>query len=279
MLSSDEEGKLLNFLSEDIGVGDITSNLLDEKKTRASIIAENNGIVAGVEEASFLFQHFGVGINKKVEDGKKIEKKEAVMKLEGNNKIILSVERTALNILSRMSSVASACRKASEIAGKFGVRVAVTRKTLPGFRIFEKKAASLGGADTHRFNLSDMVLIKDNHLYFFKNVSEAVKKAKRDTSFSKKIEIEVENLEQAVQAAKQKPDIIMLDNFSVGEAKRAIGKIRKIGDILVELSGGITLSNLENYASLRPDVISMGALSYSAPYISFSLEIEKNDIS
>jgi len=201
-----------------------------------------------------------------------LQRTERELEVSGENHAILSVERTALNILGRMSGVATACANAAEIAKP--CKVALTRKTMPGLNMFDRRAAALGGADTHRFTLSEMVLLKSNHLKFFGSVMEAVKTAKEKASFSKKVEIEVRNIEEALEAAKAEPDIIMLDNFPVDDAKKAAAEIRKINPkVLVECSGGITMQNIKDYAAAEPDIISMGELTKSAKSVDYSLSI------
>jgi len=272
MLTPGMERRLRSFLEDDISEGDITGNLAAVKEATAKIRLKENAIVAGIEESMFLFRIRGCSVKALAEDGQRAEKNVFVLEVNGENRAILSVERTALNILGRMSGVATACAKAAEAAKP--CKVALTRKTMPGLNEFDRKAAVLAGADTHRLNLSEMVLIKSNHLKFFGSVGEAVKTAKEKTSFSKKVEIQVMNLEEALEAAGAEPDIIMLDNFSADAAKKAAVEIRKINPkILVECSGGITLQNIKDYALAEPDIISMGELTKNAKSVDYSLSI------
>lgn len=273
MLTPGMRRKLLSFLEDDISSGDITSALIGEKGCTAAIRLKEDAVIAGIEEAAFLFAQQGCSVKAKAEDGQKAERNTIVLEIRGKNRSILSAERTALNIMGRMSGVATACAKASAAAKP--CRVALTRKTMPGLNGFDRKAALLGGADTHRFDLSGMVLLKSNHLKFFGSVKEAVRTAKEKTSFSKKVEVEVRNHGEAVEAAKAGPDIIMLDNFSAEDAGRAIAGIRKTNPaVLVECSGGITMQNLRDYAKLKPDVISIGALTKSAGAVDYSLSVK-----
>lgn len=275
MLPPSMQHRLLSFLEDDISVSDITSSVVPERRCRATIKIKENAVLAGLEEAAFLFEKRGCEAKVPVgaKDGAHAKAGTVVLEISGMNRAVLETERTALNILGRMSGVATACAEAAKIAKP--CRVALTRKIMPGMNAFERKAAMLGSADTHRFGLADMVLIKSNHLVFFGSIGEAVKAAKQKTSFSKKIEIEVRTRAEALEAARAEPDIIMLDNFSAAEAKAAITEIKKINPrVLVEFSGGINMKNLADYAALKPDVISMGALTKNAPSVDFSLSIK-----
>jgi nicotinate-nucleotide pyrophosphorylase (carboxylating) len=201
------------------------------------------------------------------------------MRLVGDAQAILSVERTMLNMLSRMSGIATKTRNLTEKLKKAKVtaRIAATRKSAPGLLYFDKKAVALGGGDPHRLHLDDMVLIKDNHLAIVGGVEEAVKKAKAHSSFTKKIEVEVTTIQDALKAAKAGADVVMLDNFSPKQAKEAGEKLQKAGfaSVLLEVSGGITSENLLEYASAQVDVISLGELTHSAKALDISLEIIK----
>ncbi|MFH1696444.1 MAG: carboxylating nicotinate-nucleotide diphosphorylase [Candidatus Diapherotrites archaeon] len=272
MLPPGMQRRLLSFLEDDIAVNDITTSLVPAKECGAIITVKEDAVLAGLDEVCFLFEQRACKATKKAKDGERVKANTIVLEIAGPNKNILEVERTALNLLGRMCGVATACAKASEAAKP--ARVALTRKIMPGMNAFERKAAVLGGADTHRFGLSDMVLIKNNHLAFFGSIAEAIATAKEKTSFSKKIEIEVCTAEEATEAAGAKPDIIMLDNFEFTEAGKAIAEIKKINPaILIECSGGITIDNLQDYAKLGADIISMGSLTKSANSVDCSLSI------
>lgn len=276
MLSNEMKKELINYLKEDKAGKDITSLLIDEKKIKAKIIAKENCMVSGIEEINFLCKKNKIKTKKYAEDGKAIRKNQKIIELDGSNRKIFAVERTLLNILSRMSGVATACNKASEKAGKHGVKIAVTRKTFPGFRHFDKKAALAGNALKHRMDLSDMILIKDNHLTQ-NSIKEILEKAKqKKAKTGKKVEIEVDSKKQALQAIRQdkyNPDIIMLDNFSVKKAGETIKLIREKSNCLIEVSGGISMKNLEKYAKLKPDIISMGVLTRNAEGKDFSMVV------
>lgn len=275
MITPKENNKLIYFLENDIAERDVTTELLEERGCIAEIKAKEEAVIAGLEEAELCFEYFGVQAKRMVEEGKKVREGKIIMAVKGSNKGILQAERTALNVLSRMSGVATICAKARELAEGSNVKIALTRKTIPGFNEFDKKAAIIAGIDPHRFNLSDMVLLKDNHLRFFKSIKEAVRKAKEKSSFSKKIEVEAKNKGKALKAIEESPDIIMLDNFSVRDAGETIKEIRAINKkVLIECSGGIDLNNLKNYIELKPDIVSLGFLTKSAKGIDFSLNIK-----
>jgi len=274
MLSSKMKQKLKEILADDVGKSDVTSALIPTRQAKAKIFSREPCTVAGLEEAKFLFKSNGVKASSSFKDGDKLRKGSIILRLRGSNKAIFSVERTALNILGRMSEVATVCTDAKKIAGSKAT-VALTRKTMPGFNLFDKKAAKIAGIWPHRLNLAEAVLLKENHLEFFSSPFEAVKLAKKKAGKVKFIEIEVESLADAFNAAKARPDIIMLDNFSAAKAKPAIKKLRKVFKGKIELSGGVTPKNLKSYAAARPDIISMGGLTYATKWHDFSLLVEK----
>jgi len=276
------EGKrILEFLAEDLGFGDVTTEALipEEIKARAVILAKQAGVIAGIDEVSAIFRLFNLKIRTFVTDGSKVERpKTIVMEVEGLAKFILMCERVALNILMRMSGIATLTAKFVEKARKVNskVLVACTRKTTPGFRYFEKKAVMMGGGDTHRFRLDDMVLIKDNHIKIVGSVGRAVKIAREKVSFSKKVEVEVSSLKDALEACEAGADIIMLDNMAPNEVKRVIDELKSRGlrkQVLIEVSGGVNLDNVQTYASTGVDIISVGMLTHSAPALDMSLEV------
>ena len=276
------EEKLKQILADDIGQGDVTvAAVIPPKLTvKAEIIAKEDGVVAGIEESTILAEYTGLEVKAKVTDGEKIKNKQILMQISGDAQTILSVERTLLNILSRMSGIATKTRALTEKLEKAKVkaRIAATRKSAPGLLYFDKKAVVIGSGDPHRLHLDDMILIKDNHLAIVGSVEEAVTKAKANASFTKKIEVEVTNIEDALKAAKAGVDIVMLDNFSPQHAKEAGERLRKAGftNVLLEVSGGITTENLLDYASAQVDVISLGELTHSVKALDISLEIIKN---
>jgi nicotinate-nucleotide pyrophosphorylase (carboxylating) len=276
------EEKLREFLAEDVGEGDVTAAAIIPANliVKAEVIAKAEGIVAGVEEATILAESMGLKVDAKVIDGDKVKNKQVLIEISGDAQTILSVERTLLNLLSRMSGIATKTRVLTEQLAKAKVktRIAATRKCAPGLLYFDKKAVAIGGGDQHRLHLDDMLLIKDNHLAIVGNAEEAVKKAKTNASFAKKIEVEVTNTQDALKAAKAGADIVMLDNFSPKQVKEASEELRKAGfdRVLLEVSGGITVETLLEYASAQVDIISMGELTHSVKALDISLEIIKS---
>ncbi|MBX5326921.1 MAG: carboxylating nicotinate-nucleotide diphosphorylase [Candidatus Bathyarchaeia archaeon] len=276
------ERKLRSFLEEDIGEGDITTALIVPQGTviEVEIRAKETGIVAGIEEALVLLRSLGLQAEPKVADGAKVKSQTVVLRIVGDARTILTAERTILNILSRMSGIASMTRRIVDKVKNSGykTRVACTRKVAPGLLYFDKKAVLVGGGDVHRLRLDDMVLIKDNHLAIAGNVTRAVKEAKNKGSFSKKIEIEVSTPEEALKAAEANVDIIMLDNFSPAHIKKTLELLEKNGlrgRVLIEASGGINEGNVLKFASTGVDILSLGAITQSAKALDMSLEVVK----
>lgn len=266
------------FIKEDIESADITSEaLFTDETAKGQIFAKEDCVVAGLSETKEIFSHFGLNVHSDFLDGNKVLKGDIILKVEGRAKDILAGERLALNFLARMSGIATETKKLVDLCGKINpnVKVAATRKTTPGFRVFEKRAVELGGGFPHRMRLDDAFLIKDNHLKLVPSIEEAVTRAKNSkfAEDGKKIEIEVENIEDALKAAEAEADIIMLDNMTPDQVKEAYQKIKEINnEILVEISGGITPQNIQNYAEFA-DRISLGYLTHSISACDFSLEI------
>lgn len=274
------EEKLRAMLAEDIGEGDVTTSLIIPPETvaEAEVISKEAGTVAGIEEAEILSESLGLTAKTHVKDGDKVKPGQILLKIEGNARTILVVERTLLNIISRMSGIATATANMVERIREAGARtrIACTRKTAPGLLYFDKKAVLLGGGDPHRFHLDDMVLIKDNHVAIAGSVEKAVKRAKERASFSKKIEVEVTSAEDILPAILAGADVIMLDNFSPKHVEKAVAllKDKKLRErVLLEASGGITEKNLLEFASKGVDIISIGMITNSAEALDISLEI------
>jgi nicotinate-nucleotide pyrophosphorylase (carboxylating) len=273
------EEKLKRILQEDVGQGDVTAAAIipPNLAVEAEVRAKEDGTAAGIEETVILTEYLGLKATAGVADGEKIKNQQILLQISGDAQTILSAERTLLNIISRMSGIATQTSALTEKLQKAGVKakIAATRKSAPGLLYFDKKAISIGGGDPHRLHLDDLILIKDNHIAIVGSPEQAVKKAKAYASFTKKIEVEVTKKEDAIKAAKAGADIIMLDNFSAkeageaGEALRAAG----FGNVLLEVSGGITSENLLDYAKAAVDVISMGELTHSVKALDISLEI------
>ena len=266
------------MLDEDKGFGDITSEaVIDSGKTvKAQIISKDEGILAGMNIIKEMFVSNGLYVIFNLKDGSKIAKNDLLMSLKGDARTILLLERTALNLVMRMSGVASMAKYYVDLVEGHDVIIAGTRKTSPGIGKFDKQALKIGGADTHRFSLDDMVLIKDNHIASVGTPLETLMEAKKNVSFSKKIEIEVESLEDAIACVKNGADIVMLDNMSPKEVKIVLDELTKLNirnNSLIEVSGGITNVNILDYAKLDVDIISIGALTHSTRSLNFSLKI------
>jgi len=274
------EEKLKQLLAEDVGKGDVTSAAVvpAELTVEAAVVAKRAGVAAGIEETVVLAESLALTVKPEVADGEKIKNGQILMKISGNAQTILSAERTILNLISRMSGIATTTSRLTEKLRKANstAKIAATRKTAPGLLYFDKKAVLVGGGDPHRLCLDDMILVKDNHIAIVGSVERAVKRAKQNATFSKKIEVEVTNVTDALKAAEAGADIIMLDNFSPKQIREAIKALKKagfFGKILLEISGGITAENLLKYASTQVNIISIGALTHSVRALDVSLEI------
>jgi nicotinate-nucleotide pyrophosphorylase (carboxylating) len=273
---------LLYFLQEDIGTGDITSENLEnsDKSVTARIIFKSDfiGIICGIEEVQELFDICNCNSTPYMLDGTKIRPKANIMEINGAAKDVLKAERIALNLLMRMSGIATATRKFVDIVHQIDpqISIASTRKTAPGLRLFDKKAVVIGGGISHRIRLDDMVLIKDNHIAVDKSIRKLIPLIREKVGSSIKIECEVKNEQEAIEAIEAGANIIMLDNFSILEAKNTLVKLIDEGLrnlVKIEVSGGVTLDNIVNYAQLKPDIISVGYLTHSAASLDFSLKI------
>jgi len=271
---------LKHMVYEDIGFEDITTDALIPKdiEVEGIIIARENGIIAGIDAVAILLDEFKIEKSVKKYDGAIVKANDIIMEIKGNGRTILSLERTLLNFLMRMSGIATltfnTLTKIREV--NENIILAGTRKTTPGMQLFEKNAVKIGGGDTHRFRLDDCVLIKDNHIAIVGNVEKAVVMAKNNVSFTKKIEIEVEDKKGAISAAKAGADIIMLDNMDPDEIKKVISALEAHNlrnNVLIEISGGITPENIIEYAKSDVDIISLGYLTHSAKALDLSLEI------
>lgn len=268
---------LLSFIREDAPHGDVTSDIvIGDEFCHAAIISREPGIIAGIEETETICRHFNITILTSVREGERVERGAILLRMSGRARDILLVERTLLNIIGRMSGIASLTNRLAELVHSLdpSCRIACTRKTAPGLRALDKKAVCIGGGDPHRFSLSDGVLIKDNHLAII-SIEEAVTRARRHSLF-RKIEVEVENAEQAVRAALAGADIILLDNMQPTAILQTLEDLARLGlrdRVGIELSGGITGENLAMYAGLGADVISLGFLTHSVRNLDVTLEI------
>jgi nicotinate-nucleotide pyrophosphorylase (carboxylating) len=270
---------LVKFLQEDVGAGDITSDniIRADMEAKAEIVCKSRfAIVCGLEEASMLFDICGCKSEILVKDGSKVVKGAVVMNVSGYARAILKAERTVLNIIMRMSGIATETRRTVDLAK--GVTILATRKTAPGLRYFDKKAVVFGGGATHRMRLDDMVLIKDNHLVLVSDLGKCIRLAKKNVGSSIKVECEVRTKEEALAAVAAEADTVMLDNFTPKQAQQTIRQIRRMGlrnKVKIELSGGINQNNIRQYSRTKPDFISLGYITHSSKTIDFSLEIMK----
>ena len=270
--------ELLRFLSEDVRSGDITSALLTKKKIVAKIISRQQGVIAGIKFAKNLFQLKGCTVKAFVKDGAKVKRNQKILQVSGNTQSVLSCERTVLNLLSRMSGIATQTNflvsKIRSVSKKTSLYS--TRKTAPGLRIFDKEAVKIGGGHKHRMALDEMIMIKDNHLVLCNSMEDIIKQAQKKR---KRIEIEVENQKDALLAAKMGASIIMLDNFIPAEIKRTIAVLRKKkmrNKVKLEASGGISSKNIIAYAKTGVDMISVGSITNSVNALDLSLEVISN---
>ena len=268
---------LLRFIREDAPWGDVTSEaVVPDVACRAVVRANDPGTVAGLAEARALFEHFGVTVRERIPDGRAVAPGAILLELDGPARAVLLVERTALNIIGRMSGIATRTREAVDAVRTVSpdVRVAATRKTAPGLRVLDKKAVMLGGGDPHRYCLSDMVLIKDNHLVLVP-LPEAIRRARGESAY-RTVEVEVETAEDAITAAKAGADVVLLDNMApdaVRETVRALSERGLRDRLILEVSGGVGAGDLAGYAATGIDIISMGALTHTVRNFDVSLDI------
>ncbi len=269
--------KLLKFyLEEDIGRVDLTAEgVFRGERAKAVIVAKEEGVLAGLPFAVKVFKLLGgeVVFGTTFREGAPFKSGDTLLELEGNAKTLLMGERLALNILQRLSGIATKTRKMVERIRDLPVKLLDTRKTTPGFRAFEKYAVKVGGGENHRFALYDMVLIKDNHIKLAGGVEEAVRRVRELIPPIYKIEVEVSNWEELLRILKLPVDIVMLDNFSVEEAAEAVNLIKSERENLkVEISGGINEENVRDYALTGCDYISSGSIIHSARWLDLSMK-------
>jgi len=274
-LGTNIKKELLRFISEDIQGGDITSVLLPKKKIRAKIISRQEGVLAGVKFAGDIFRLKGCNVKIIKKDGVKLKSNQIILQISGNAGTVLSCERTALNLLSRMSGIATQTNflvsKIRKINRK--TKLYSTRKTAPGLRFFDKEAIMIGGGHKHRMSLNDMVMIKDNHLLVTNSMEGIIKNARKR---HKHVEVEVENQRDAILAANSGATIAMLDNFSPVQIKKTITELQKKklrNKVKLEASGGINSKNITAYAKTGIDMISVGSITNSVKGLDLSLEV------
>jgi nicotinate-nucleotide pyrophosphorylase (carboxylating) len=272
--------RILEYLDSDIASGDLSSSLIPkDAEGKAKIVAKSTGVLAGLQEAQLLFEESGLKTHSDFSDGQRVEKGDKILLIEGKIQQILMIERIALNFLMKLSSIASSTADYMKKiqSEKLKTKMAGTRKVTPGFGWFEKRAMSLGGGDTHRWNLSDMVMFKDTHLKFFDgNITKLLGKAKEQISFSKKIELEIENPADIEEALNAGADIIMLDNMNPAQIKEALQSIEnKNHHVIFEASGNITEKTFMEYARSGVDIISTSQIIlHPHIHMDFSLRLE-----
>lgn len=261
-------------LEEDITSEDISTNAVmkEYKKGAVSLICKQDGVICGLEvfERVFKILDENTEVNLLAKDGEKVKKGQHIAELTGDIRVLLSGERTALNYLQRMSGIATYTSEVAALLKGGKTKLLDTRKTTPNMRIFEKYAVKCGGGNNHRYNLSDGVMLKDNHIGAAGGIKQAVAAAKAYCSFVHKIEVEVENLDMCREALEAGADIIMLDNMSVEDMKKAVKLIS--GRALTECSGNVTRENIKNIIDAGVDFVSSGALTHSAPILDLSLK-------
>ncbi|MBI2487515.1 MAG: carboxylating nicotinate-nucleotide diphosphorylase [Deltaproteobacteria bacterium] len=262
-----------NALQEDIGSGDITTEPLfpENTKCKAIIMAKEDGVVAGLPVAERVFRKLDKNIlwNEKKREGETVKPKDILAEIEGSTRAILTGERVALNFLQRLSGIATLTSKFVKAVEGLPVRILDTRKTVPGLRILDKYAVSIGGGYNHRFGLYDGALIKDNHIKLAGGIAQAVKLIRQEVKSESKIEVETSTLVEVKEAIETGVDIIMLDNMPTEIMSEAVKLIN--GKALTEASGGITLDNVRRVAKTGVDFISIGALTHSCRALDIGL--------
>ncbi len=264
-------------LEEDIGNGDITTAFLipEDSESKALIIAKDNFVVAGIPFIKEVFSFFDreVRFNVFINDGSKVMKGDVIAEVSGRTKVLLSGERVSLNILQRLSGIATLTNMFVEKVKGLKTKIVDTRKTTPGLRFMEKYAVRVGGGNNHRFGLFDGILIKDNHIEAVGSITEALRLASEGHHLAK-IEVEVENLNDLKEAVEGGADIVMLDNMSIQDMKEAVNIVRTSKkDVILEASGNISLENVREVAETGVDLISIGALTHSATAVDISMKI------
>ena len=274
-LGTNIKKELLRFIAEDIQNGDITSVLLPKNKITAKIISKENGILAGVKFAGDVFRLKGCNVKIIKKDGTKLKPNQIILQVSGNARTVLSCERTALNLLSRMSGIATHTNLLVSKIRKINRKTKLysTRKTAPGLRFFDKEAVMIGGGHKHRMSLNEMVMIKDNHLMVSNSMEDIIKNARKR---HKNVEVEAENQRDAVFAANSGATIVMLDNFSPAQIKKTITVLQKKKlrhRVKLEASGRINSKNITAFAKTGVDMISVGSITNSVNGLDLSLEV------
>jgi len=273
---SDIDSIIVNAIKEDIPAGDITTDniISEDAKSNAKMIAKASGVIAGLDIAKRVFELLDEGVlfEKSVSEGQWVNSGDVIVKISGNTRALLKGERTALNILQRLSAVATKTRGYADKIKHLKAKVVDTRKTTPGIRILEKYAVRVGGGSNHRFCLSDGVLIKDNHIKAAGGIEKAIDLVRNKIPHTIKIEVETETVDQVVEAINGKADIIMLDNMGLDIMKEAVKIID--GKAIVEASGNVDLSSIVGIAETGVDIISVGGLTHSVNAFDISMKID-----
>ncbi|MDW7730974.1 MAG: carboxylating nicotinate-nucleotide diphosphorylase [Methanolobus sp.] len=271
MLTSEIE----HYLQEDLGYNDVSCTLVPDREVHAVIFTKEDCTLAGLDVAKSFFNYLGIYAKNEHLQGDSVRKGDVIFSLQGSSVSILRAERVVLNFLGHLCGIATLTRRCVNIVRNFSdAKVACTRKTTPGLREHEKMAVIAGGGDPHRFNLSDAVMIKDNHVKMM-GIESAIVSARKKASFTQKIEVEVESTEDALLAARLGADIIMLDNMDPATVIDTMAAFRKADvheHVIIEVSGGIGLENLEEYARTGVHVISMGSIIHQSRWVDISLE-------
>ncbi|MHC1570297.1 MAG: carboxylating nicotinate-nucleotide diphosphorylase [Methermicoccaceae archaeon] len=268
--------ELESLIDEDVGWAQDLFDIVDGE-CDAVVYACENGVVAGVCEAREVFSYLGLDVESLVQDGSCVRENDTIMRIRGNANRLLMAERLALNLMGKMSGIATLTRRCVDALRGVGsdMGVACTRKTTPGFRRFEKRAVVLGGGDAHRFNLSEAIILKDNHLKLI-SIEEGVRRARRLAGVMRKVEVEVESVDDAIRAARAGADVIMFDNMHPNLIREGVEQLIQLGlreHVLLEASGNITCENITSYAHLGLDFVSVGAIVHSAPLFDVKLEV------
>jgi len=265
--------KLDEWFAEDIGKGDFTSQAVVDNKTCEANITGGPGIISGLKICSILLESHNINFSTNHRDGDLVPSSSLILSLKGKSHDILATERLLLNILSHLSGISTHTNNIVKIAKQVNpeIQILATRKTLPGLRDLEKQAVVHGGGATHRMRLDDAILIKDNHLKLSKNIKKSINNSRKKYP-DLMLEVEADNEEQAIEIAKCGADRVMLDNFTPKEAARTIKKLRQFSNIEIEISGGVTIENVADYAE-NADFISLGSLTMSSKPVDYSLHV------
>jgi nicotinate-nucleotide pyrophosphorylase (carboxylating) len=268
-----------DLLKEDLGRGDITTQSVvrSAQRARGAFLGKQDFVLCGLEIAEAVFGSLdsNIRLESHAYDGDRISSSSEFAKIEGPAAVLLTGERTALNLLQRLSGIATMTRAFADRIEGTGARIVDTRKTTPGLRLIEKYAVSVGGGFNHRFGLDDGVLIKDNHIALAGSIRRAVELARGSTSHLMKIEVEISNKTQLLEAIAARVEVIMLDNMTPKDVNECVAIIREQApETIIEVSGGISIDNVRAYAEAGVELISVGAITHSAPAIDISLKLK-----